>query len=147
MSSDEKDCDSRRSIESASAKKASFETSDFREPSDEKVPFKNLPSTDEIAHRSRYFKNQITSMKPKDVSDRTMKCVENYLSQVNTMYFDLGITEPKETLNEVASRISNNQSGILMAKAVQFPSSRKRKSNESQSLVSNDFHYSTLDML
>lgn len=86
-------------------------------------------------------------MEPKDISDRAMTCFESFLSQVNTMYFNLGVTEPKETLNELASRISNNQNGILMAKAPQLASKRRRNTNEGQSLVSNDFHYSTLDML
>jgi len=107
----------------------------------------NALYTDENTVKNDYFESGITSLEPKDVSDRTLDAFENYLSQVARMYFGSSLPEPKETLNEVSSRFSNNQNELLTSKKSYQMERESGESEIGSSLVSNDFHYSTLDML
>ena len=114
---------------------------------DSKLASKTAPYTDEDALNNDYFGGQITSLEPKDVSDRTTNAFENYLSQVTSMYFGSDPPEPAETLNEVSSRLSNNKNEHLTSKKDNQVDRESGRSEISSALVSNDFQYSTLDML
>ena len=147
MSSDEKDSASQRSFTSNSVKKSNSDSKNKKLTPESKLSAKNMPYTDEATLNNEYFESQITSLEPKDVSDRMNTAFNNYLSQVTSMYFGSEFIEPKETLNEVSSRIMNNHNELLTSKKSYQMEKESGRSEMDSSLVSNDFHYSTLDML
>lgn len=108
---------------------------------------KNVPNTQDSALNSQYFDNPLASTDPKDVSDRTLIAFENYLAQVNSMYFNFGSEQERPTLNEVSSRISNNQNGLPIESDKPQSLVESRLTDEESNVISNDFHYSTLDVL
>jgi len=108
---------------------------------------KNVPNTQDSALNSQYFDNPLASTDPKDVSDRTLIAFENYLAQVNSMYFNFGNEQERPTLNEVSSRISNNQNGLPIESDKPQSLVESRLTDEESNVISNDFHYSTLDVL
>lgn len=108
---------------------------------------KIVPNTQDSALNSQYFDNPLSSTDPKDVSDRTLMAFENYLAQVNSMYFNYGSEQERPTLNEVSSRISNNQNGLLIESDRPQSLVESRLTDEDSNFISNDFHYSTLDVL
>lgn len=108
---------------------------------------RNIAFTDEVPLSNEYFENQIVSLEPKDISDRTLNSFEKYLSLVNSMYFRRESPEPQETLNEVASRMSGSGNELLTSRSPHPAEGMAKNKEENSSLVSSDFHYSTLDML
>lgn len=129
-----------------SARKVTVEQRIIKGALDSKL-LKYSSNTQEQRVKSDYMPHPMTSVEPKDVSDRTLAAFEGYLSQVTSMYFGDGLDLGNKSLNEVSSRLCNNQNGLLMATDHQQIADGSSSTEEGCNTGSNDFHYSTLDVL
>ena len=89
------------------------------------------------------FMSNVTPSNPKEVSDLTSSMFENYLSNVTSMYFSLGDSISKTSLNDVSLKLNSRTN--------EMPSSLNAESeqnlSENPGLLSDSFRFSTLDML
>lgn len=108
---------------------------------------KNTANTQEPRTNSDYFAHPMASVEPKDVSDRTLAAFESYLSQVSSMYFSNRNDPGNKSLNEVSSRLCNNQNGLLMGSDQQQVAEVSSSTEEGYNPALNEFHYSSLDFL
>jgi hypothetical protein len=113
LSSDDKDSVSKRSAYSDSSNRASVEKRSKRlERLDDNLS-RNISVSDLIQARPGVQGLDGIQMKPKEISDRSQNAFEDYLFQVNSMYFRFGLLQPGESLNEVTLRLSGAQAGAL----------------------------------
>lgn len=129
-----------------SARKVQVESRINKGTSDSKL-LKYSLNTQELRGKNEFLPHPMTSVEPKDVSDRTLAAFESYLSQVTSMYFGNGINLGNRSLNEVSSRLCSNQNGLLMPTEQQQVADGSSSTEEGGNTGSNDFHYSTLDVL
>jgi hypothetical protein len=89
------------------------------------------------------FMSNFTPNDPKEVSDNTLNTFENYLTQVQTMYFGMPETAAKNSLNELSLKLnSRTQDGPMS-----MDGSNTFKQVEEHGMISSNFYFSTLDML
>lgn len=147
LSSDDKECQSQRSGSGSSGKKDSLDLKAGKSSASGKETVKAKTPPEEIPLSSEYFESQIISLEPKDISDRALTSFEKYLALVNSMYFGWGASEPTQSLNEVSAQLPAIGNDLLAGSGPISGEGAAKTSEEGSSLVSNDFHYSTLDML
>ena len=73
---------------------------------------KSCQNTQEVVMNEEFTETRLASIEPKDISNKNQKAFESYLSQVSIMYFETGSNDCLQGLNELSSRVSNNQHGL-----------------------------------
>lgn len=147
LSSDEKDSVSKDSAGSDSSNRASLEKRANSTGVPKRLLVRDLTSASPALTRIGAQRIQEIQMKPKDISDRTQGAFEDYLFQVNSMYFRFGLFQPTEGLNEITLKLSGVQNGALGAQNGQCMSpNRAGRPSEANKLTPGAVP-STLDML
>lgn len=108
---------------------------------------KSLQNSQELTAQGEPIERDALSIEPKDISSKVQKVFDNYLSQVTLMYFDIFSEQLRPGLNEVSALISNNQNGLSMDSAIGVATVESRQPEYRSAIRSNNFQYSTLDVL
>ena len=108
---------------------------------------KSLQNSQELTLQGEPIEQNLLSIEPKDISSKIQRAFESYLSQVSLIYFEMCSEQPRSSLNEVSALISNNQNGLSMDSSGGVATIESRQPEYRSAIRSNNFQYSTLDVL
>ena len=108
---------------------------------------KSQQNSQELAMQGETLEQNLQSIEPKDISSKIQKAFESYLLQVSLIYFEMQSEQPRPSLNELSTLISNNQNALSMDSSGGMAIIESRQPEYRSAVRSNNFQYSTLDVL
>jgi hypothetical protein len=113
----------------------------------EKRVEKSLQNSQELTMQGEAQEQNLLSIEPKDISNNVQRVFESYLSQVSSIYFEMCFNQTRPTLNELSTFISNNQNSLSIDSSGGMATIEQRQPEFRSAIRSNNFEYSTLDVL
>jgi hypothetical protein len=108
---------------------------------------KSQQNSQELTLQGETLEQNLLSIEPKDISNKIQKAFESYLSQVSLIYFEMCSEQPRPSLNELSALISSNQNGLTLDSSGGMATIESRQPEYRSAVHSNNFQYSTLDVL
>lgn len=113
---------------------------------------KSCQNIQDVNMNEEFSEVQLSSLEPKDISNKNQRAFESYLSQVSLMYFETSSNQWLQGLNELTSLVSNNQSDLPIEQTKSVANFKEKQPEQGKTLKYSFnckvfYRYSTLDAL